>query len=286
MARHPRHMRISELSEHAETPLSTIKHYLREGLLPAPIRTGKTMSYYTEDHLLKLIKIKELKQSGLPLASIRNVFGIDATSPRSRIPSETIATSKRESIVSAAVGLFREKGYGATRISDIAGRAGISKATFYQYFGKKEDVFLESVDTIFYDIGSGIPEIREERDAVRKIKLRALHFVKSHSHMIDMFNQLRGASVTGSPEILAKLEEATENLIGPIRNDLEMALRQYKTQPFDCTLMAHLLLGAVEYFLYYQEDKKDDPGVLLGKILTSIFGGDVPYRPRKQQEEQ
>lgn len=286
MAKHPRHMRISELSEYAEMPLSTIKHYLREGLLPAPIRTGKTMSYYTEDHLVKLGNIKELKQSGIPLASIRDSLANDAASSKNRASADTIVTSKRESIVSAAVGLFREKGYGATKISDIAGRAGISKATFYQYFGKKEDVFLESVDTIFYDIGSGIPEIREERDAIRRIRLRAMNFLKSHSHMIEMFNQLRGASVTGNAEILAKLEEATENLIGPIRNDLEMALQQYKTQPFDCTLMAHLLLGAVEYFLYYREEKNDDLDLLLGRILTTIFGDDVPGRTSKQQEEQ
>lgn len=51
-----------------------------------------------------------------------------------RAGSETISTSKREGIICSAVGLFREKGYGVTKISDVAERAGISKATFYQYF--------------------------------------------------------------------------------------------------------------------------------------------------------
>ncbi|HOI73774.1 MAG TPA: MerR family transcriptional regulator [Syntrophales bacterium] len=32
---------------------------IREGLLHAPIRTGKTMSYYTGDHLAKLKEIRE-----------------------------------------------------------------------------------------------------------------------------------------------------------------------------------------------------------------------------------
>ncbi|MDD5170725.1 MAG: MerR family transcriptional regulator, partial [Syntrophales bacterium] len=57
-AQFSRHMRISELSDGAQTPTTTIKYYLRKGLLPTPIRTGKTMSYYTEDHLQKLLQIK------------------------------------------------------------------------------------------------------------------------------------------------------------------------------------------------------------------------------------
>jgi len=269
-------MRISELSTLAETPLTTIKHYLREGLLPAPIRTGKTMSYYTEDHLNKLEKIRELKQSGLTLAAIREAIEEGAASAKARAGSEAISTSKREGMIRAAVGLFREKGYGATKISDVAERAGISKATFYQHFGNKEALFLECADNIFYDIGSDVPEIREEKDAVRKIKLRARHFAHSYRHIIDMLNQIRGASITKSPQFRAKLDEVMENLIGPIRSDLDLAREQYRMQPFDSTLFAHLLLGVAEYLLYYRQDSNIDMDELLDMILTALFGDDAP----------
>ena len=50
---------------------------------------------------------------------------------------------KRQAIVEAAWDLFREKGFAAATMSDIAARAGGSKATVYGYFESKEALFLE-----------------------------------------------------------------------------------------------------------------------------------------------
>lgn len=50
--------------------------------------------------------------------------------------------NKRPSqIVSAAVELFRDRGFEATRLEDVADKAGVSKATIYLYFESKEDLF-------------------------------------------------------------------------------------------------------------------------------------------------
>ncbi len=44
-------------------------------------------------------------------------------------------------IVAAALDLFAERGYAATRLEDIAERAGISKATIYLYSRSKDELF-------------------------------------------------------------------------------------------------------------------------------------------------
>jgi len=44
-------------------------------------------------------------------------------------------------LLSAALGLFVERGYAATRLDDVAKRAGVSKGTVYLYFPGKEDLF-------------------------------------------------------------------------------------------------------------------------------------------------
>lgn len=44
-------------------------------------------------------------------------------------------------IVSAALDLFVERGYKATRLEDVARRAGVSKGTLYLYFPNKEELF-------------------------------------------------------------------------------------------------------------------------------------------------
>ena len=44
-------------------------------------------------------------------------------------------------LISAALDLFVERGFSATRLEDVATRAGVSKGTLYLYFPSKEDLF-------------------------------------------------------------------------------------------------------------------------------------------------
>ncbi len=44
-------------------------------------------------------------------------------------------------LLDAALELFVEKGYAATRLDDVAARAGVSKGTLYLYYAGKEELF-------------------------------------------------------------------------------------------------------------------------------------------------
>jgi AcrR family transcriptional regulator len=44
-------------------------------------------------------------------------------------------------IIEAALALFSERGFGATRLEDVARRAGVAKGTVFVYFSTKEDLF-------------------------------------------------------------------------------------------------------------------------------------------------
>ena len=45
-------------------------------------------------------------------------------------------------IVSAAIDLFRRKGYSSVMVKDICREAGVSPSSFYSVFGGKDDVLL------------------------------------------------------------------------------------------------------------------------------------------------
>ena len=49
--------------------------------------------------------------------------------------------SRPSELVDAALALFVEHGYAATRLEEVASRAGVSKGTLYLYFENKEDLF-------------------------------------------------------------------------------------------------------------------------------------------------
>jgi AcrR family transcriptional regulator len=44
-------------------------------------------------------------------------------------------------ILDAALACFRERGFAATRLEDVAARAGVTKGTIYLYFPSKEELF-------------------------------------------------------------------------------------------------------------------------------------------------
>jgi len=68
---------------------------------------------------------------------------------------------QRQEIVRVALELFRERGYDETRVRDIAARADISEATFFNYFSAKDLVLDELAltqvelfrETIAYQLG-------------------------------------------------------------------------------------------------------------------------------------
>lgn len=49
--------------------------------------------------------------------------------------------ARPQELLDAALGLFVERGYSATRLDDVARRAGVSKGTLYLYYASKEDLF-------------------------------------------------------------------------------------------------------------------------------------------------
>jgi AcrR family transcriptional regulator len=55
---------------------------------------------------------------------------------------------RKQQLLRAAEELFTQRGYGATRISDICAAAGVAKGLFYWYFPTKESLFAELVRTM------------------------------------------------------------------------------------------------------------------------------------------
>ncbi len=69
--------------------------------------------------------------------------------------------SRPAELLAAALDLFVERGYAATRLDDIASRAGVSKGTLYLYFANKEELFKALVRE---NIVSRLDRFRAELD--------------------------------------------------------------------------------------------------------------------------
>jgi DNA-binding transcriptional MerR regulator len=68
-------LKIGELAEASGVPVPTIKHYLREGLLPAPVKTSRNMAYYSPEFIDRIKLIKQLQEERfMPLKAIKSVL--------------------------------------------------------------------------------------------------------------------------------------------------------------------------------------------------------------------
>ena len=74
-----------------------------------------------------------------------------ADSPASPPPGPTGRRRRKDArpheLLDAALSLFVERGFAATRSEEVAARAGVSKGTLYLYFPSKEDLFKAVVRT-------------------------------------------------------------------------------------------------------------------------------------------
>jgi len=70
-----------------------------------------------------------------------------AVSPKAPANRAERAAERREAIIEAALDEFIARGFAATRLDDIAGRAGVAKGTIYLHFKDKESMFEELIRT-------------------------------------------------------------------------------------------------------------------------------------------
>ncbi|HET7122079.1 MAG TPA: MerR family transcriptional regulator [Solirubrobacterales bacterium] len=71
-------LRMGELAKASGVPAPTIKHYLREGLLPEPVKTSRNMAYYPPEFVDRIRLIKRLQEERyLPLKAIKTVLEED-----------------------------------------------------------------------------------------------------------------------------------------------------------------------------------------------------------------
>jgi DNA-binding transcriptional MerR regulator len=82
-------LKMQELAERSGVSPATIKHYLREGLLPEPVRTSRNMAYYPPDFVERIGLIKRLQEERfMPLKLIRGMLEEDPDRARALVELE------------------------------------------------------------------------------------------------------------------------------------------------------------------------------------------------------
>lgn len=262
MTRNKRY-KISELEEICGVRRSTVHHYVDQGLLHRPLKTGQTMAYYDESHVKRLEAIQKIKldyldrskSSRVPLDYIKHklseTYSLLKPEAGPRPGEETSGRSnnreKKDAIIEATLRLYAHRGYYLTNIRDIVRAAGISAPTFYRYFRDKRELFVETIEYVVKDFKREIRQaVKSEMDPARRSKIMFEIFHAHYPKMGEILNQLRSGVIIGDPwarESLSRLyREMMENLI----KELQGAMRNGLIRQVDPALLAYFNLSINE----------------------------------------
>jgi AcrR family transcriptional regulator len=95
------------------------------------------------------------------------------------IREQVVKDAKRRVILDAAHEIFSEKGFHETRLEDIAERAGFSKASLYNYYTDKVQIFLSL----------SIREYSHILDVIREEATRELHCTEKFRNILTSIYQ-------------------------------------------------------------------------------------------------
>lgn len=257
-------MRIRELAEQAGVSRYTVHYYYREGLLPPPLKTGRTMSLYTNAHLECLRFIRKLREErGMPIAAVRREVRLRFGEHWSWTPMKSVirgddsrvhpkAKKQRQRIIETAVELFSSKGYPRTHVSHVTDSLHISKGTFYLYFKNKHDLLVAVFDHLVRELTQTEKAITDESDIFVRMFKRGEAYLAFYKKYHKIFDIIRAESI--GPE--SRPELSVQAIYRKILDPLEKDIRKGQDEGVipkggaDPELLSYLVLGAFDFLCY------------------------------------
>jgi len=181
----------------------------------------------------------------------------------------------RRALLTAALALFREKGYDATTVEEITGRADVAKGTFFNYFPSKEALLGELTtwqlaqlrEAVDVERGAPPSPVARIRLLMRLLRERMLHDWRLYQRAFALRwsrptpHHRARHQVSGLLTDLVREAQA----VGEIRADVEAELAG------DLILMAHVRRLAISIH-GGEEPPPDDDEQVLDLLMTGLAG--------------
>lgn len=187
------------------------------------------------------------------------------------------AERRREAILEAATACFSKRGYHATNVSDIIGRARIARGTFYLYFKSKEELFraiLESFldhiarQILTIEVGSTLSPAQQMRANVERLVDAIL---RHPAPAKIIFNEAVGLN----PEIDDRLRAFYGRILASIEASLTKGMLLGLVRKVDAKVASCIVLGAVREVLVQKAVFKQplDRDAIVDGLFTVLISG-------------
>ena len=183
---------------------------------------------------------------------------------------------KVEAIMEAAQNMFARYGLQKTSMDEIARRARVAKATIYNYFGTKDNVYLEVLRREADEIITKVSSLVElENNPVDKL----ITFVKAKFQHTELAVNILNLDREGREKVLSGAESIRNGLfereVDIIRSILQESVEKGIVHLRDVLLTAKAVSHALKGFELTWLVQKSDEGLeyYLDELMEIIFYG-------------
>lgn len=188
-------------------------------------------------------------------------------------------------LVAAALDLFVEKGFAATRAEEVAIRAGVSKGTLFLYFSSKEDLFKAVVRE---NISGLYPEWSSELDQFSGSTSELLHYCmrawwsRFGDTKASGISKLIMSEARNFPELAAFYQqEVVEPGRALIQRILQRGIDRGEFRPIDLQYGVYLVLAPMMFLVMWKHSlgaclpaqMRISPEAYIQVQIDTILGG-------------
>lgn len=186
-----------------------------------------------------------------------------------------VANNKLQEIIAAAIQLFKEKGYHATSMQDIADAVGLQKGSLYHYISSKEELLIIIIQEALDVYISRLNEIAAGPEPPRERFAAAVRFhligIATNLGMLTVF--LREAHAL-TPEQRQIVDRETDRYNRIIEGIYAEGVREGVFRPLDPKLTCLTLLGACNWFYrWYRPDGPRSLEEMADFFVDVLFNG-------------
>lgn len=160
-------------------------------------------------------------------------------------------------IIEAAIKVFAESGFAATRMEEVARRAGVSKATVFVYFPTKEDLFRGAARTILEANIERLREVTAPPDVPIETFVSALlqqAAVMASEDRLPALLRLLTTEAAAFPDLTQVwYDEVFSKVLALIVAAIERAQARGEIRPCDPRLLGFSIMGPMLAGLFFRQ---------------------------------
>lgn len=184
---------------------------------------------------------------------------------------------RRQDILHAALRAFRENGYHATTLDDIAEHVGVRKTALYHYFPDKEAILYECHRESLGEIRQLMKEASKLETAPEQLGYIIREHVRVMTDTLDgspLAFEVPALSAERQAEVIAARDRYERSL----RKIIDQGVKDGEFRPVDSKIAVFVILGAINWIARWYRPEGALHALELGSEFASHLVGGLTCR--------